>query len=191
MTAKLIKHSASSVNGKEILTFELTYPRIVHSELLTHRIWSRNAASSRAIPIDKLIKLVETDCAMPAEWGLNQAGMQAKGTHLSPRLCKATWLRGAARAVETARELQELGLHKQVCNRPLEAYQFIKYGLLISIMLIAIVMVSYYFFAAALYVIFSTIVKLFIFVKWQTLVLWGFPILVIIGYINSYRKKYK
>jgi len=72
-----------------------------------------------------------------------------------------------------------------------EAYQFIKYGLLISIMLIAIVMVSYYFFAAALYVIFSTIVKLFIFVKWQTLVLWGFPILVIIGYINSYRKKYK
>lgn len=126
MTAKLIKHSKSSVNGKEILTYELTYPRIVHAELMTHRLFSRNAASSRAIPIDKLIKLVEEDCAMPAEWGLNQAGMQAKGVHEYPIQCEAAWLKGATRAIETSKELQALGLHKQVCNRPLECYQYIK-----------------------------------------------------------------
>jgi len=126
MTAKLIKHSASSINGKEILTFELVYPRIVHAEFMTHRLFSRNAASSRAIPIDKLIGLIEEDCAMPAEWGLNQAGMVAKGTHPDTLGCKITWLKGARRALKTARELQAKGLHKQICNRPLEPYQYIK-----------------------------------------------------------------
>jgi len=126
MTAKIIAHSKSSINGKEIITFELEYGRIIHSELMTHRLFSRNAASSRAIPIDKLIKLVEDGCAMPAEWGLNQAGMQAKGTHTNPTLCRETWLKGAKRAVQTARELQALGLHKQICNRPLEPFQYMK-----------------------------------------------------------------
>ena len=126
MSVEMIAHSKSSINGSEIMTFSAIYPRIVHSELMTHRLFSRNAASSRAIPIDKLIALIESDCAMPAEWGLNQAGMQAKGIHTHPVLCEAIWLKGARRAVETARELQDLGLHKQICNRPLETYQYIK-----------------------------------------------------------------
>lgn len=124
--AKIIKHSKSSVNGQEIITYELTYPRMIHSEFLTHRLFSRNAASSRAIPIDTLIKLVREECAMPSEWGLNQSGMQAKGIHTNPQLCKETWLRGAERAIQTAEELKALGLHKQICNRPLEPFQCIK-----------------------------------------------------------------
>lgn len=126
MSAKIIAHSKSAVNNKEIITYELIYPRIVHSEMLTHRLFSRNAASSRAIPIERLIALVESDCAMPAEWGLNQAGMQAKGIHDNPSLCEETWRKGAKRAVQTTKELQALGLHKQICNRPLEAFQYMK-----------------------------------------------------------------
>jgi len=124
--AKIIKHSVSSINKKEIITYELTYPRMIHSELMTHRVFSRNAASSRAIPIDKLIELVETDCAFPSEWGLNKAGMQSAHPHDDPELCKATWLKAAQRAVESARELQALGLHKQICNRVIEPFQYIK-----------------------------------------------------------------
>ena len=126
MVAKIIAHSKSSINGKELITYELTYPRIIHSEFMTHRSMSRNAASSRAIPINRLVELVESDCALPAEWGLNQAGMQAKGTHDNPTLCEEAWRRGASRAIETTKELQALGLHKQICNRPLEPFQFMK-----------------------------------------------------------------
>ena len=76
--AEIIAHSKSSVNGKEIVTFSLEYPRFIHSELMTHRLFSRNAASSRAIPVAKMIEQVRNDPAMPVHWGKNQHGMQAK-----------------------------------------------------------------------------------------------------------------
>jgi len=43
---------------KRITTFALTYPRIIHSEFMTHRVFSRNAASSRAIPAKRMRELV-------------------------------------------------------------------------------------------------------------------------------------
>jgi len=126
MSAKLIKHSKSLVNGKEILTYELEYPRMVHAELMTHRLFSRNAASSRAIPAKKLMDLVKNSCAKPAEWGLNQAGMQAKGIHKYPWLCDMVWTMASRLAIFSAKCLQKLGLHKQIVNRGLEPYQNIK-----------------------------------------------------------------
>ena len=77
ITAKIIKDSISPV-GKRITTFELEYPRMVHAEALTHRVFSRNAASSRAIPIETMIQMVMDNPAIPVWWGKNQAGMQAK-----------------------------------------------------------------------------------------------------------------
>lgn len=126
MYAKLLKHSISSVNGKEIWTFELVYPRMIHAELMTHRLFSRNAASSRAIPIDKLIGLIETSLAYPSEWGLNEKGMQAQLQHASVATCKWAWESAAKSAVISARILQRLGLHKQICNRVIEPFQNIK-----------------------------------------------------------------
>lgn len=126
MYAKLIKHSMSTRNSKEIWTFELEYPRIVHAEFMTHRLFSRNAASSRAIPIDKLIGLVETELAMPSEWGLNEKGMQARLVHQFPKTCEWAWKQASVLAVGSARILQKLGLHKQICNRLLEPFQNIK-----------------------------------------------------------------
>jgi len=63
--------------GRRLTTFQLRYPRFIHSELMTHRVFSRNASSSRAIPTAKLLEMVKIDPAMPVYWGKNQSGMQA------------------------------------------------------------------------------------------------------------------
>ena len=71
---------ADSINlrGERITTFELEYPRFIHAEFMTHRLFSRNAASSRAIPVDRLLNLIKEDTAMPVHWGKNQSGMSAR-----------------------------------------------------------------------------------------------------------------
>lgn len=125
ISAKIIADSISEA-GDRITTFELEYPRFIHGELMTHRMFSRNAASSRAIPIDKMIDQVLNFPSMPVEWGLNQSGMQAGGKHPSPVTCEWAWKQAAKRAVDSARELQDLGLHKQLVNRWLETAQTMK-----------------------------------------------------------------
>ena len=110
-----------------ITTFELRYPRFCHSELMTHRMLSRNAASSRALPIERMIADVLEDPAMPVHWGSNKPGMQA-GAELNP-LDKAhttfAWLRARDNAVISARHMSALGLHKQIVNRILEPWAHI------------------------------------------------------------------
>lgn len=71
---------ADSLNPKgcRVTTFVLEYPRFIHAEVMTHRMFSKNAASSRAIPIEKMIQQVIDNPAMPVWWGKNQSGMQAK-----------------------------------------------------------------------------------------------------------------
>ncbi len=77
ITATIIKDSVSPY-GERITTYVLEYPRFVHAELMTHRVFSKNAASSRAIPVEKMIQQVIDNPAMPVWWGKNQSGMQAK-----------------------------------------------------------------------------------------------------------------
>lgn len=124
--ATIIADSISAHTGQRIITFELEYHRYIHSEYLTHRLFSRNSASSRAIPINKMIDHVEINTAIPIHWGLNQSGMQAKAEQADPVIATETWLRARDRAIESARELAKLGLHKQIVNRVLEPFQFIK-----------------------------------------------------------------
>lgn len=126
--AKVIAHSKSSVDGSTIATFELTYPRFIHSELLTHRLFSRNAASSRAIPFKKMVEQVETDPAHPEVWGLNKPGMQATEVLGGYKKQSAIWLwnRAAKMAAKAARALDDFGLHKQIVNRVLEPFVRIK-----------------------------------------------------------------
>jgi thymidylate synthase ThyX len=125
ITAKVIADSITK-DGERITTFELEYPRFIHGELMTHRLFSRNAASSRAIPINKMMDQVLTAPAMPVEWGLNKSGMQAEEKHKSTSTCEWAWKQAAERAVVSARELQGLGLHKQIVNRVLEPFQLMK-----------------------------------------------------------------
>lgn len=110
-----------------ITTFELEYPRFIHSELLTHRVFSRNSASSRAIPLDRMIDLVIENPVIP-KWTLNQKGMT--GLEVTNDITKAQamaiWVDARDNAVKYVNKLKELGIHKQNANRLLEPFQHIK-----------------------------------------------------------------
>jgi thymidylate synthase ThyX len=124
--AAVIKHSVNKTTGTEIITFELVYHRFGHGELLTHRMFSRGAGSSRAIPIDSVIELIKSNPAIPVHWGKNQAGMKASVEIDDIPTAKQMWLAARDSAVEHAIKMKELGLHKQIVNRILEPYQLIK-----------------------------------------------------------------
>lgn len=127
ISAKIIADSIAE-NGKRLTTFELVYPRFIHSEVMTHRMFSKNAASSRAIPIEKMIENVIENTAVPVSWGKNQSGMQAE-KELDPteiEACKIVWLSARDAAIKYARQLSSIGLHKQICNRILEPFSTIK-----------------------------------------------------------------
>lgn len=124
-----VKILADSVNeaGNRLTTFELTYPRFVHAQLMTHRLFSRNAASSRAIPTKRLLERIEDDPAMPLHWGRNQRGMQAReelDAHTRNH-AEDLWILARDSAVHYAREMATLGVHKQIVNRLVEPWMFI------------------------------------------------------------------
>lgn len=126
ITVKVLADSLAPC-GKRLTTMEWTYPRSIHSEIMTHRMLSKNSASSRAIPTEKLIQRVLDDPFIPEYIGANQKGMQA-GEELSPEKRRAAvdeWLLARNRAVDSARELMQLGVHKQVVNRIIEPWMWI------------------------------------------------------------------
>ena len=118
----------STSKGKRITTFELEYPRFIHSELMTHRVFSRNAMSSRAVPIEKMIEQVAKDPAMPIHWGKNQAGMQAKEQleDFELDVVQALWIDAAKENGLYAKQMASHSAHKQVVNRILEPFQTMK-----------------------------------------------------------------
>lgn len=133
ISAKVIEDSIS-VPGKRITTFQLRYPRFIHAELMTHRVFSRNASSSRAIPVSKLIEDIIRDTAMPSHWGKNQPGMQADEEHdqrVSAPWCNGTmsregaWENARDGAIKMATLFHEAGYHKQIVNRLLEPFSHI------------------------------------------------------------------
>lgn len=122
MNAKVIEDSVSS-GGIRLTTLQLTYPRYIHAEVLTHRVFSRNASSSRAVPVAKLAELSLREMVEPIRYGENQAGMQASDANLEGEAlarARAIWRNMAEVCAAGAKELAELGLHKQWANRPTE-----------------------------------------------------------------------
>ncbi|HYZ16323.1 MAG TPA: FAD-dependent thymidylate synthase [Candidatus Acidoferrum sp.] len=127
-SARVLLDSVSPA-GVRLTTMEVRYPRFIHSEVMTHRVFSRNSASSRAIPIKKMIDAVRSEPAMPLWWGRNQSGMQAHA-ELDPAarvLAEEEWRRALADALAHAERLasSEIGLHKQLVNRLLEPFAWI------------------------------------------------------------------
>lgn len=123
-SAKILADSMNP-NGSRLTTFELTYPRFVHSELMTHRKFSRNSASSRAIPTSVLLKQVENNPVIPIHWGKLQKGMQAFEELKETDMCETYWLLARDSCVLKVKELLQLGLHKQIVNRLLEPWMWI------------------------------------------------------------------
>jgi len=117
---------------------KLRYPKFIHGEFMTHRVFSRNASSSRAVPTSKLLEEVRTEAlrAAPVWWGKNQPGMQAeaelddfgefKDWNLTPKqAAQGIWVNAALEAASFAERLLEIGVHKQIANRLLEPFSHI------------------------------------------------------------------
>ncbi len=128
-SAKIIADSIGSYGGtnSRLITIQLRYPRLVHSEFNTHRVFSRNASSSRAIPVAKMIEQVRTDPAAPYVWTTNKPGMQGDVVTDPELIAKydQMWIEAANQAADNAEVLMGEGLHKQVVNRILEPFQWI------------------------------------------------------------------
>lgn len=125
--AKIVADSISP-KGIRLTTLSLTYPRFIHAEFMTHRMFSRNASSSRAMPIEKIINQVEQNPAIPIRWGKNQKGMQAREDvdEETMNLAIGYWLEVRDAVVSYARKLAELKIHKEIVNRILEPFHHIK-----------------------------------------------------------------
>ena len=123
ISAKIIADSVSPAD-KRITTLQLKYPKFVHSEFMTHRVFSRNASSSRAIPFAKFVKDIEEDMAEPIHWGRNESGMQAREEvdEQSAAQAHVTWRNAFGAAHHYASQLAILGVHKQIVNRLLEPF---------------------------------------------------------------------
>lgn len=125
-SAKVICDSVSPY-GVRLTTLEVKYHRFVLAEMNTHRVFSRNTASSRAIPYRKMRESVMDDPAIPLEWPQEQKGMQGgyELRHDDVVRCEEQWYAARDSAVAAADKLYELGLHKSVINRLLEPFQYV------------------------------------------------------------------
>ena len=126
ITAKII---ADSINpyGDRLTTFVLSFPRIVLAEFNTHRAFSRNSASSRAIPFKRMLEMVKKDPFIPIAWMKDHSGMQGNEYFDYPEeieQLKLDWLLAADLAAIKATHLNEKGLTKQICNRLLEPFMW-------------------------------------------------------------------
>jgi thymidylate synthase ThyX len=123
--AKIIADSLNT-QGDRITTFIVTYPRIIHAEMCKHRMHSRNTASSRAIPFEKMVKDVEENPFIPLAWQKSHKGMQ--GTEYVKDMhhiatARANWKLSYEYAIKLASNLNSnIGITKQLCNRLLEPF---------------------------------------------------------------------
>lgn len=137
--ATVIAHSISSVTGKEIVSFELEFPRPILAEFNTHNALSKNASSSRAIPVPTMLKQIRENPAFLARYGAANTGMQDNGPHdelvripfgfdgdYEDVNVDQAWRIAANDAAALAEAFHKAGYAKQVCNRLIEPFQMMK-----------------------------------------------------------------
>lgn len=143
---------ADSINpqGDRITTMKITFPRIVLAEFNTHRILSRNSASSRAIPFKKILEMVRENPFIPIAWQKDHRGMQGKKYFTQPNeidILRQKWLKARDKMIESALDLaagifsldevfefdvngellvkqDTVGVTKQIVNRLLEPFMW-------------------------------------------------------------------
>lgn len=135
--ATIIADSVSE-SGQRITTFVLEYHRYVHSELMTHRMFSRNSSSTRAIPLSAASEQVMENPAIPIHWGKKQRGMQANeecnnpvqlGLHYGAARevsREEAWWHGMNTMLDIVKGYDEAGYHKQFAGRALETFQMMR-----------------------------------------------------------------
>jgi thymidylate synthase ThyX len=130
----VVEASQSAQTEQKLITFVCKYWRAIHAETLTHRDFSRNASSTRAIPTAKLIEQIRTNPAGPVFWGKNQSGMQAveecnnyvKHPRTGEPLTREmAWKLAAHDAADWAEAFTDAGYHKQIAGRITEPFGWI------------------------------------------------------------------
>ena len=98
---------------------------------MTHRVFSRNSASSRAIPFEKMVKMVEDDPFTPIAWQKHHSGMQGTEYIVEKddiQQCTQVWLKARDYAIKQATSLGNAEgftkVTKQLCNRLLEPFMW-------------------------------------------------------------------
>lgn len=119
-----VKILADSITdgGCRLTSWVWEYPRMIHAEIMTHRVLSRNLSSSRAIPAKRLRERVLQLPVIPVHWGQNQAGMQASTEVADKTAARAWWLKGRDLMAAHHADGEALGLHKQITNRVIEPW---------------------------------------------------------------------
>ena len=111
-----------------IVSMEVVMPRFILAEFNTHRMFSRNSASSRAIPFTKMAKSVQETPFRPIAWQLDHKGMQAT-EYLDENLwpyATAEWYDASKESIKRATSLNSNGVSKQIANRLLEPFMWHK-----------------------------------------------------------------
>jgi len=124
--AKVLADSISP-SGVRLVTVVVTVPRIILAENNTHRDFSRNTASSRAIPINVRCDAIEANPFVPTAFGKNKRGMQSDELLGEAENAEAQqiWREAVADALKHARRLEKLKTHKQYGNRVTESYAWV------------------------------------------------------------------
>ena len=107
ISAQVVADSLSP-QGDRLTSLLITFPRIILSELLTHRMLSKNTSSSRAIPFKKMVESVETNPFIPIAWQREHTGMQGSEYFTDEKQIQAKincWLDARNSAVRSARYL--------------------------------------------------------------------------------------
>lgn len=126
ISAKIVADSICP-RGNRITSMLLTMPRYLLAEFNTHRMFSRNSASSRAIPFKKMVEAVKKDPFIPYQWMKDHSGMQ--GTEYLDQdeayWAKETWIAASEYQIKCATSLNErYKVTKQMCNRLLEPFMW-------------------------------------------------------------------
>lgn len=127
MRVRVIADSIA-MHHTRVISVEAIYHRYIHGEVMTHKKFSRNAMSSRAIPVTRMIQMIQEQPAIPVFWGKNQKGMQAD-EELPADVQKAAledWLGAFNAVLPFVQRMHERGVHKQVANRPLEPWMYMR-----------------------------------------------------------------
>lgn len=132
INAQVVAHSVSP-QGHELVSILATFPRIILAEVNTHRMLSKNTASNRAIPFNKMVEAIQNDPFIPIAWQKHHSGMQGTeyfNTHASitkdynQDIHYGFWMDARDEAIRIATCLHDEGLTKQLCNRLLEPFMW-------------------------------------------------------------------
>jgi thymidylate synthase ThyX len=125
ISVKIIADSLTQ-HGDRLTTMILKYPRIIHSEFMTHRLFSRNSASSRAVPFKKMVESVKKNPFIPIKFQKEHPGMQGDECFEGKEhdACVKQWLAARDAAIKNAESLNSFKVTKQLCNRLLEPFMY-------------------------------------------------------------------